>query len=253
MKKLVLTILLISLATLSQASDSLKLMSYNLRFGELASMKQISDFISSTGSDIVALQECDWDTHRDRAPLQNGVKFVNELAYNTGMFGIYGKTINYCGGYYGIGVLSKYPILSYERILLPDPNNDEQRAILKTEIELPSGQIITFVCAHLEVASAEVRMKQVKFINKVLKGVKTPLVLAGDFNAMIDSREIQELLKTWNNISNDASSYVNPDRQGQIDFIFTKNSKGIDVLNKKTYNESKLSDHFPIQTEIFIK
>ena len=54
----------------------LRVMSYNLRFGELASMTDIGSYIKSLDADIVALQECDWDTHRERAPKQNGVKFT---------------------------------------------------------------------------------------------------------------------------------------------------------------------------------
>ena len=62
-----------------EKGDTLKLMTYNLRFGELASMEQIAGYISSQLPDIVALQECDWATNRTRAPHQNGVKFVNSL------------------------------------------------------------------------------------------------------------------------------------------------------------------------------
>ena len=42
----------------------LRVMSYNLRFGEIASMTEIGSYIKSLDADIVALQECDWDTHR---------------------------------------------------------------------------------------------------------------------------------------------------------------------------------------------
>ena len=115
MKKILFTALIAISATIAafagEKDDTLKIMSYNLRFGELATMKQIGEYIASEAPDIVALQECDWDTHRTRAPHQNGVKFVNELAYHSGMFGLYGKSIDYAGGYYGIGILSRYPIL----------------------------------------------------------------------------------------------------------------------------------------------
>ena len=155
MKRIItlISILFASAAVMSAAEkgDTLKLMTYNLRFGELASMEQIADYISSQQPDIVALQECDWATNRTRAPHQNGVKFVNELAYHTGMFGIYGKSINYAGGYYGIGLLSRYPILRYERVLLPNDGKTEQRSMLIADIELPDGQVITFVNTHLEV------------------------------------------------------------------------------------------------------
>ena len=102
--------------TASFAGDGkLRVMSYNLRFGELATMAEIGSYIKSVDADVVALQECDWDTHRERATHQNGVKFINELAHETGMFGIYGKTIDYRGGYYGIGLLSRYPIIQIGR------------------------------------------------------------------------------------------------------------------------------------------
>ena len=68
-------------------ADTLRLMTYNLRFGELASMQQIGEYIASEAPDIVAVQECDWATKRKRAPQQNGVKFMNELSYYSGMFG----------------------------------------------------------------------------------------------------------------------------------------------------------------------
>ena len=161
MKRIVLiTVFIIASAFVgfsAEKGDTLKLMTYNLRFGELASMQQIAEYISSENPDIVAVQECDWATNRKRAPHQNGVKFVNELAYHTGMFGIYGKSINYAGGYYGIGLLSKYPILSYERVLLPNDGRTEQRSMLVADIELPDGEVITFVNTHLEVKTAKMR------------------------------------------------------------------------------------------------
>ena len=162
MKRIIalISIFLASAAVMSSAEkgDTLKLMTYNLRFGELASMEQIADYISSEHPDIVALQECDWATNRTRAPHQNGVMFVNELAYHTRMFGIYGKSINYAGGYYGIGILSRYPILRYERVLLPNDGKTEQRSMLIADIELPDGTVITFVNTHLEVKTAQMRI-----------------------------------------------------------------------------------------------
>ena len=121
MKRVFLIFFFIILALDAFAGDGqkLKLMSFNLRFGEMASMQDFADVINSESPDIVALQECDWATYRDRAPKQHGVKFMNELAWRTGMFGLYGKAIDYAGGYYGVGILSKFPIVRSERIFLP--------------------------------------------------------------------------------------------------------------------------------------
>lgn len=233
-------------------ADTLKLMTYNLRFGELASMQQIGEYIASENPDIVAIQECDWATKRSRAPHQNGVKFVNELAYHTGMFGIYGKSINYAGGYYGIGLLSKYPILSYERVLLPNDGRTEQRSMLVADIELPDGEVITFVNTHLEVKTAKMRIEQVKFIEKYLKGRKNQLFLAGDMNATPDSEEMGMLRENWADLTNRVFTYHTSKPEIKIDYIYSKPSKNVELVNTMVKEDVKLSDHFPVISTIVL-
>ena len=54
-----LLLLILCVPALSGNTDTLSVMSYNLRFGELASMKEFSDAILSEAPDVVMLQECD--------------------------------------------------------------------------------------------------------------------------------------------------------------------------------------------------
>ena len=245
-------IFLASVAVMSAAEkgDTLKLMTYNLRFGELASMEQIADYISSQQPDIVALQECDWATNRTRAPHQNGVKFVNELAYHTGMFGIYGKSINYAGGYYGIGLLSRYPILRYERVLLPNDGKTEQRSMLIADIELPDGQVITFVNTHLEVKTAQMRIEQVQFINEYLKDCPNQLFLAGDMNATPDTEEMEMLRQGWTDLTDRVFTYSTSKPQIKIDYIYAKPAENVELLGTAVNEGVMLSDHFPVISTI---
>ena len=256
MKRIItlISILFASAAVMSAAEkgDTLKLMTYNLRFGELASMEQIADYISSQQPDIVALQECDWATNRTRAPHQNGVKFVNELAYHTGMFGIYGKSINYAGGYYGIGLLSRYPILRYERVLLPNDGKTEQRSMLIADIELPDGQVITFVNTHLEVKTAQMRIEQVQFINEYLKDCPNQLFLAGDMNATPDTEEMEMLRQGWTDLTDRVFTYSTSKPQIKIDYIYTKPSENVELLGTEVQEDIKLSDHFPVISTIVL-
>lgn len=117
MKKNLLFFIFVLLTVSLYASEPLKIrvMTYNLRFGELASLEELAMHIKSFSPDFVALQEVDCNTQRERAPKQNGKNFISELAYYTGMFGLYGKTIDYKGGYYGIGILSRYPYISSQK------------------------------------------------------------------------------------------------------------------------------------------
>lgn len=250
MKK-ILTFLVLALICVSASARTrdLKIMTYNLRFGEIASMEEFGKYISEQAPDIVALQECDWATYRERAPKQNGVKFVNELAHSTGMFGIYGKAIDYRKGYYGVGLLSKYPIVSYERILLPNPENKEQRVMLVADIEMPDGEIVTFCCTHLEVSSSECRIEQVKFIEKQLSK-KNLCFLAGDMNAQPDSPEMQYLCRKWDNLTNAELTYSTIKPSTKIDYIYSKKSMCVELKSTVVDKNSKLSDHFPVISEI---
>lgn len=167
--KIIIFLVLLSVSIFSQ-TNSLSVMTYNLRFGELAGMEEFATYINKQKPDLVALQECDWKTYRSFTSKQAGKAFVNELAYHTGMFGVFGKAINFKGGHYGIGILSNFPIIKSERILLPNPEpKTEQRAVLMAEIELPDKSTIMFISTHLEYSSETVREKQIAFINKLVK------------------------------------------------------------------------------------
>ena len=229
--------------------DSLTVMTYNLRFGELASMKQIADYVLKHHPDIVALQECDWNTHRESAPHQNDVQFINELAFHTGMFGLFGKTINFSGGYYGIGILSRYPVLGYERILLPNNPGKEQRAMLVARIELPSKKILTVCCTHLDVSSAALRRRQLEFISRYLKGCG-PVVLAGDMNAT--PKELEYTSLQWMDVS--APSYTCPASMPskKIDYIYVSPNDSFELIDTETMNDPGLSDHLPLKSEILL-
>ncbi len=253
MKKLQFFLLALLVSCASYAGEPIKVMSYNLRFGELASMESIGAYIASEAPDFVALQECDWDTYRERAPKQNGVKFVNVLAHETGMFGLYGKTIDYKGGYYGIGLLSKYPIIRSERVLLPNDGKTEQRAMLLADVEMPDKSIVTFISTHLEVKSSELRVEQVKFINKYLRKIKNQIVLCGDMNAEPDSEEMTILRKDWADLTDREKTFHTDRPTIKIDYIYSKPKKNVELVKTKVCKDIKLSDHFPVISYIEIK
>ncbi len=254
MKRIILifSLLFSSFAFASEKSDTLKLMTYNLRFGELATMKEIADYIVSEDADIIALQECDWATNRTRAPHQNGIKFINELAFYTDMFGIFGKSINFSGGYYGIGILSKFPILRYERVLLPNDGKTEQRSMLIADIELPGGVIITFVNTHLEVKTAKMRLEQILFIDNYLKDCPNQIFLAGDMNAIPSAKEMEILKENWKDLTNDVFTYHSSKPEIKIDYIYMKPSEKVELLHTDVCENIKLSDHFPVVSTIII-
>src|SRR5690625_2731361 len=229
-KHSILSFLLIScfsFSALSEVSDrsdnpkQLKVLSYNLRFGELASLEELADFIKEQDPDVVALQEVDSRTFRERAPLQNDKDFATELGYLTGMFAAYGKTIPYKKGYYGIAILSKYPMAKIERKYLPKTENGkEQRAVLIADIEYKENQYFTFASTHLDYTNTEERQVQVEKLNEIVEKSEYPVLMGGDFNATPDAKEIEEGMADWQLLSELEPTFHAEDPKRVIDYIF---------------------------------
>jgi len=110
-----------------------------------------------------------------------------------------------CGLTLGNAVMSRLPIVESEHVLLPNPLQEESRALLYVLCETPHGQLPLFV-THLswQFELSHVRCEQVSFIAAIMKewlaraasrpnANLLPAVLAGDFNAEPDSDEIRFL------------------------------------------------------------
>ncbi|MDR2472486.1 MAG: endonuclease/exonuclease/phosphatase family protein [Tannerella sp.] len=253
MKHLITLLFFSTTRCAQEASVRLKILSYNLRFGELASLEQLANFIKEQNPDVVALQEVDCRTFRDRAPLQHDKDFVTELGFRTGMLTAYGKTIPYAGGYYGIGILSKYPLAKVERIYLPKTkeNGKEQRAVLVAQVEYKDDRYFTFACTHLDYTNTEERQLQVAKLNEVLLD-KSPVIVAGDFNARPDSKEIAEGMNAWTNVSDNAPTAPANAPRNKIDYIFCYPADRWTVEKATTYNVP-FSDHQPISAVLLLK
>lgn len=232
-------------------SDTLriKVMTYNLRLGELATLEDLANHIKAFNPDFVALQEVDVHTQRKLSPHQNGLDFISSLAFNTKMFGIYGKTIEYKGGYEGIGILSKYPYFEINKINLPNPQNKEPRVLLEGKFEINNDTII-FACTHLDVNSVDTRTLQAKFITKYFNSTQYPIILGGDFNARSYTPTITDIMnKYWFNATNNDFTFPAWNPFLKLDYVYALPMTEWHLIRTQAI-QSSLSDHLPIITEL---
>lgn len=233
----------------------LKVMTYNLRFGERASMDRIAEEIKAADPDFVALQEMDVNSLRGAAGSNKGLSYINELALKTGMFGYFGKTLKFdSGGYYGIGILSKHPARSVESFELPNPKAVEPRALLAGVFELDGHMPMVFASTHLDYSDKETSEKQARYAIDILKGFGLPFIIGGDFNAMKEHGAVQAFMEVAVPLSGDEDTFPADAPEKKIDHIYGYPVGNFKLKSSKVGVASpySASDHLPVVSEIVL-
>lgn len=227
--------------------NSLRVMSYNVRnckgMDTITDFQRISDVINRVAPDVVAVQELDSGTVRNQ-----GVFILKEIAERTLMHYTYGPAIDYQGGKYGVGILSKEKPQAYRTV--PLPGREENRVLLIVEFEK-----YVLCCSHFSLTEED-RDLSVPIILDAIKDARKPLFLAGDMNSVYESRT-QELLRerftTLNNYKENTIPVVNPNRC--IDYIYGyNNGNAYSVLKRQVlFEEQVASDHLPLFVDVRLR
>ena len=228
----------------AQAQNTLKLMSYNIKnangMDNVCNFQRIANVINNTSPDVVAIQEVDSMTNR------SGQKYVlGEIAERTQMHGYFAPAIDYDGGKYGIGLLTKQVPLRLQT--LPLPGREEARTLILAEFA-----DYIYCCTHMSLTEED-RMKSLELVKAFTSSSTKPLFLAGDMNADPESGFIKKLQKDFQILSNPKQhTFPAPDPKETIDYIATlkQNAKGFAVISAKVINEPMASDHRPILVEL---
>lgn len=226
---------------------TLKILTYNVKncvgLDDVADYNRIADVLRRINADVVAIQELDSATYRSKR-----VVVLNELAERTNMHASYSASIEYRGGKYGIGILTKENPVSYRKVSLP--GKEEKRSLLLVELkEYVIG------CVHLSL-TGEDRLASIDLINEASKIYAKPVFLAGDLNTAPETVEMYKLEQNWtvlNNLREMTFPANSPNRC--IDYILVRKDENyqIDLLDSKVEAESVASDHRPLWVKITLQ
>lgn len=203
-----------------KSSDNLRVLSYNVRhcegYDNVINYARIAGIISELNADVVCLQELDNATQRS-----NGVNQIEELAKLTKMHAVFGKAIDFQGGGYGNGILTKEKPLRTNNHPLP---GKEARAALVAEY---SGFVV--ISTHLALESDN-RVASIKIITDLAKSFKKTVYLAGDFNESdLNSPFLKELQINWLiNTPLDKGTFPANGPNKVIDFIVSLKGDGFE-------------------------
>lgn len=230
----------------AKEDNSLRIMSYNVHncigMDNKMDYQRIANVITSVNPDVVALQELDSVTQRNK-----GIFALKEVANQALMHYTYAPAISFQGGKYGIGILSKEKPLNFR--IIPLPGKEEQRTFLIAEFEK-----YIFCCTHLSLTEKD-RDTSASIILNSVKQYAKPLFLAGDMNTEHDSKT-QKILSEKFTILNDykVNTFPSIKPDSCIDFIYGyNNGDKYSLLQRRVIDEEIASDHRPLFVDVRLK
>lgn len=237
-------------------SATLKVMSYNIHHANPPSKANVIDVdaiaavIQQAHPDIVGLQEVDKGTKRS-----GNIDEAALLAQKTNMHYQFFKAIDYDGGEYGLAILSRFPIETYNKVDLPQAMKGEARILSYISVQLPGKGTVVFANTHLDAQRPDSnRVIQVKRILETLNKEKSPVIIVGDFNSEAGRETIRLLDQSFKRSCVEGCAFtipqINPNKT--IDFIAIKNA-GWPVTEHTVIPELYASDHRPVTVVYQVK
>ncbi|MEX1185732.1 MAG: endonuclease/exonuclease/phosphatase family protein [Gemmatimonadaceae bacterium] len=181
---------------------------YNIHAGKDAkgagNLPRVAELVRATGADVALLQEVDINTRRSGRVDQPSV--LSEL---TGMRPVFGKTLDYDGGQYGIAVLTRWPV-THDTLfrLRVTPRQEraggsyEPRGVLHVLIATPHGPL-HILNTHLDPSANDGFRRQeaatVLRLADQLRSSGETVFIGGDLNSNPDSRVLEMFIDAgWN-------------------------------------------------------
>ena len=252
---LLLFLLALAVAGTTQAAEPLRIrvLSYNIHHGEgvdrRLDLERIAQVVLSVKPDLVALQEVDQKTERT-----GRVDQPAELARLTKLQLAYGPNIDFQGGKYGNAVLSRWKIIRSRNHLLPNVDESEQRGVMEVELALPDRDVpLLLYATHLDFRADErERLASAEAIEALIeKRPGQPALLAGDLNALPESKTLKLLAKSWTR-ANPSPLPTVPVKEPskQIDYVLFRPADRWKVRELHVLDEPVASDHRPIFADL---
>lgn len=251
----VILALMACIACLAGNAQQIKVMTFNIRFGELADMQQIAEAINREKPDLVALQEVDINAHRTPAVKAGSTNYIAQLSGYTNMHAIFGRTIFFTGGEYGVAILSKYSFEQTENQQY-QTNGNEDRTALSVIVKVNKTDSLRFVCTHLDAFDANIRLAQMSELCDRYKDSSIATIVAGDFNETPDdSAGTIARFKTvfTQACTKSGATFPASKPKSKIDYIgYYPNSK-FNAVKCENINTLALSDHRAVVVKLKLK
>ena len=225
--------------------QKIKVISLNLKSCSLITLENIMEFFRTERCDVICLQELDVDTQKFKHNL------CQLLAENYGYYSKFQKSVKrHKGGYEGLSILSKHPILQYQSI--PYQHFKEKRFMQRIKIFHPElNQEISIINTHLDYMDCnELQLQQLK---KYTSSLDDPYFLVcGDLNITpFEIHQKPDPRGFLNNIVDESFTYTTKRPKEKLDYIIMSDGLLQNYKYKYIIPSNKLSDHKALVLNIY--
>ena len=245
-------------APTARAKIRLTVMSYNIHVGigmdKKLDLARIAEVIRRERPDLVGLQEVDRGVERTGRRDQ-----IAELARLTKMEYAFAPNLQFQGGHYGVAVLSRHPVTEIDHRRYGHLRVAERRGFIRVAVRV-GGRTVNFVTTHLDYQHADNRLYETKQLLAALADIRTPLIVAGDFNDEPSGASYKLMSEKFTD--GWAESNKSSKRQGAtypadkpakiIDYIFYGKDARTRTRSASVVN-TLASDHLPLVANIEIE
>lgn len=237
----------------------IKIMSYNIHAAVppftpgTVNMDAIAAVIKAEQPDIVLLQEVDKNTGRNGYSKDQSAELGAMTQMNVAFF----SATNVGQGFYGVAILSKFPLSNIRKQLLPKgAAGEEQRVVGFAQVDLPGKDSLVAMVTHLQHNSADSRLLQVKELVNIASAIKQPLLMGGDLNEQPSAAPFfsvfdNSFTRTCST-GNCPNTFPANNATSIIDYLAYRPSNAFSVQSHKVVMETFASDHLPLVSELTI-
>lgn len=227
----------------------IKVISWNISFSEEIeqAIKELQEVEALQGAEIILLQEMD---EAGTEAIAQALEY-NYVYYPASIHSRHKRN-------FGNAVLSKWPIVDSQKIILPhrNPRNDQIRIAVRALLDVGEQEIPVY-SVHTETfwLRQDSREDQLTLLTKEVDSGYSTVIVGGDFNTITPGSK--KILNGRMGVvdlepaTEGAGATVGIGRFGlQLDHIFTR---GLDSLENGVWQESEASDHYPLWVELQVR
>jgi endonuclease/exonuclease/phosphatase (EEP) superfamily protein YafD len=230
------------------AKESLAVVSYNVFFAQAIKgvIKAFRHHPPLAEADIILLQEMDE---------QGTAAIAHELQYNYVYYPAWVHRLH--GRNFGNAILTRWPLLGTEKILLPglSPFIGENRTATKARLQVGEREMVAY-STHTEIYLTPVRHRREQveaLVRDIANEGAKPVIVGGDFNT-VTHRGIRRIVEQFAQVGLERASKGAGStmirfayRPTAADHIFVR---GLRPLNRGVVREAATSDHAALWVEL---